>query len=453
VARQRLAVLRRQHAARLLTIGGTRFGEDWTTPPEPGHAPPTTLIGLSYATRYDGTTWRRIADPLKGRGGTGETWRWYGQGTRLADGRVLVLGGFDYVSRIVDGEFTGTPSANSTAELFDPTTETFTLLGSGAAPPEIINGDYSHPFVLPYVGVGADVIEFGWTSEPVYLNVAAAGWHVEREPRPGAAVGGGQVLTHPNDGASSAMLPIRIANGEWGYFNGAIAIAGGEHGMPMEHHVDVWDVVANMWTRHVDIETRRHHPSTVLLPDGRLLILGGHDDTTPGNPEVGRALYLDPRNNFMLTGGYAMMGEVRGYHTVTLLLPDGRVLVGGGRSAGPLAGSDEKPTMRYYYPSYLFRARPIIDAAPATLGFGAVAQITARGNPTEAVLMALGSMTHSFDANQRYVQIGLAPRAGEPDRFDIVGPPNPQTAPPGYYMLFVLDAVRTPSVAAIVRVQ
>ena len=47
--------------------------------------------------------------------------------------------------------------------------------------------------------------------------------------------------------------------------------------------------------------------------------------------------------------------------------------------------------------------------------------------------MSLGSMTHSFDSNQRSVQLALTP-------------------PPGYYMLFLLDASRTPSVAAIVRV-
>jgi hypothetical protein len=255
----------------------------------------------------------------------------------------------------------------------------------------------------------------------------------------------------PNDGASTAMLPLRLQNGEWGYWNGAIAQAGGQHWLPMEHHVDVYDLIAEQWSRSIDIETKRHHPSTVLLPDGRLLVIAGHDDSMPGNPEVGRALYVDPKMGFSLKGGYAMMGEVRGYHTVTLLLPDGRVLVGGGRSAGPNSVSDEKPTMRYYYPNYMFRARPAISAAPATIGYNATAAITATGAPTEAVLIGLGSMTHSFDTNQRYVQVALTPRGG--GAYDITGPSDNFVAPAGFYMLFVLDADRTPSVARIVKLQ
>jgi len=61
-------------------------------------------------------------------------------------------------------------------------------------------------------------------------------------------------------------------------------------------------------------------------------------------------------------------------------------------------------------------------------------------------------MTHAFDANQRHVQLALE---GTPTSTGatVIGPPNPQTAPPGYYMLFVLNQSNTPSVARIVRLQ
>jgi hypothetical protein len=440
----------------LLTIGGTRGAMHVVPPPPPGEAPPVTILGTSYATRYDAATgtWHRVADPMKGVGGYGETWRWYGQATRLATGKVLVMGGRDFVGTIrPDGTFTGTPSENLTAEIFDPATETFAELTDGVtSPPEqIFNGDYSHPFVLPYPGIGVDVMTFGWASEPVFVSTDAAAWFVNPLPRPGAPTGGGHALTHPNDGASSVMLPIRLQNGEHGYFNGSVAIAGGEHGMPMEHHVDVYDPVAAEWTRHVDFEALRHHPSTVLLPDGKLLIVAGHDDVNPGNPEVGRAVYLDPRDDFSLRGGYANMGEVRGYHTISLLLPDGRVIVGGGRTGGPLAGDPEKPTLRYLYPPYMWRTRPGLAWAPPAIGYGAGFPIYATGAPVDAVLIGLGSMTHSFDSNQRAVQIAIAPRAGTPNVYDLVGPADTATAPPGHYMLFVLDAARTPSAAKIVQ--
>jgi galactose oxidase len=68
------------------------------------------------------------------------------------------------------------------------------------------------------------------------------------------------------------------------------------------------------------------------------------------------------------------------------------------------------------------------------------------------VLVGLGSMTHAFDANQRHVQLALV---GTPTSTGatVVGPPNRQTAPPGHYMLFVVDQSNTPSVAWIVRLE
>ncbi len=74
------------------------------------------------------------------------------------------------------------------------------------------------------------------------------------------------------------------------------------------------------------------------------------------------------------------------------------------------------------------------------------------GPITEAVLIGLGSMTHAFDANQRHVQLALL---GTPTSTGatVVGPPNRQTAPPGHYMLFVLNQNSTPSIARIVRLE
>jgi len=64
--------------------------------------------------------------------------------------------------------------------------------------------------------------------------------------------------------------------------------------------------------------------------------------------------------------------------------------------------------------------------------------------------MSLGSMTHSFDTNQRYIQLAM-PSPG-PASAQLTAPANPQTAPAGYYMLFVLDQNHVPSIARMVQV-
>jgi hypothetical protein len=137
-----------------------------------------------------------------------------------------------------------------------------------------------------------------------------------------------------------------------------------------------------------------------------------------------------------------------------LLLPDGRVLVAGGRDRDTTT-SLEKPTYQIYSPDYLSRARPTINAAPTTLSYGSVFGIGTLGpEPTEVMLVGLGSMTHSFDSNQRAIELpmGAIPGTGGAPTLVVAGAPaDGHVAPPGYYLLVVLDANRTPSAARIVR--
>ena len=174
------------------------------------------------------------------------------------------------------------------------------------------------------------------------------------------------------------------------------------------------------------------------------------------NPLVQNAQYFDLRPPAALNTGDAAMGEPRGYHGVALLLPDGRVFIAGGRTGGSDSAEDEKPNFRYLYPPYMSPReapppRPAITSAPATVRYAGNFSISFSGGPiSEVVLMSLGSMTHSFDASQRYVQLAIASASGTAAQ--IVAPPNSQTAPPGYYMLFALNQNRVPSVARFLRI-
>ena len=437
---------------KLFTAGGTRSVQNRAT----GQL---YLLGLPYATTFDGQVWSRVAANMRATATINQPGRWYPTVTRLPDARLLVTGGFDVVVPSVP-----TGLLNLSAEIYDPTKGGWTIASAfGQTPFDIMNSDYTHQFVLPSPLSSFDILMFGEPGVPVLMSTrtSPAGWLVRSEqPRPGSdrfqsdrnANGGGWVSTSaPNNGAASAMLPNRSRNGDQGYLNGTVLIAGGALGTVHAQAIDVYDPTTDQWQATINTGIQRHDASTVVLPDGRVLVINGHS----ADAGVRRAAYVDPTNGFTYSLGASDSGEVRGYHSVALLLPDGRVLVGGGRDI-TTESSVEKPSFRYYYPPYMFAARPRIVSAPTTLGYGETSVVTVSGAaPAEAVLVSLGSMTHEFDSGQRSIQLALTAVTSTSGTYvaTIVGPASSQIAPPGYYMLFILDGQRIPSAATMVHVR
>ena len=92
---------------------------------------------------------------------------------------------------------------------------------------------------------------------------AANPWQVETVARPGTVMG-----QDPNHGTSTLLLPIRAIDGQWGYANGTVLMAGGSHNTSHEQHVDVYDPVAKAWKPRIDMGVLRHHPPTRTRPSG-----------------------------------------------------------------------------------------------------------------------------------------------------------------------------------------
>jgi hypothetical protein len=421
---------------RVVTAGGTRAFVD------PASNATPIVLGLHYQTEFDpGTgTWTRLPGAMVGRGQLPIAARWYPTLTRLPDGRILTVGGFELVAPL--------GLLNFSSETYDPATGTRAVGAAyGRLPKAVVNRDYTHTFVLPARGAPYDLLMLGESGQPVLASTsdleafAPAG---PARPNSGGAADAGT-------GQSTVQLPLRVRNREWGYANGSILTVGGKHGSPLMRQADVYDPSQRAWTT-IDTGVMRHHPATVGLPDGRILVLTGHN--TAGDTGVLRAQYLDPANGFTPSEGTAELTEMRGYHTVATLLPDGRVLVAGGRGADT-ATTLEQPTLQYYSPDYLQAPRPVVTAAPTAVGYGSLFAVQTSGPaPAEVVLVSLGSMTHSFDQNQRVVQlpVGAVLTDGESATVVAGGPPDSHYAPPGHYMLFVLDEHRVPSHASIVRV-
>lgn len=456
----------------LFTAGGMRAIARTGPPPE------EHFFGLSYATilSYPAGSWVRVPEKMTGTGLLGTSDRWYPTVTRLADSRLLITAGADVI----------VPPAYArptlSVERYNPGktgADTWTLLSSHQqSPAEIFNLDYTHVFQLPNKIAGFDVLMFGDAGKPVLMSLEdlpAQRWLVRNSVRPGTiatSTAALPVMGHhgahtgaisaqdvpppgPSFQSSSVLLPLRLSNenGEAGYFNGTVLTAGGRYGSTYERTIDVYDPVQDAWIAQIDMGVNRRHPSTVILPDGRILILAGHSDM--GDPNVGFAQYVDPKNGFSLSKGTAWMPEVRGYHTISVLLPDGRVMVGGGNPDN--AVGRERADFRYYSPDYIRKPRPMIVEAPAVINMGATFTARWRGASVgEVILIELGSMTHSFDMAQRAIELEIVQQLpGGPDGkiIEIKAPPRAEVAPPGYYMLFLVDETRVPSRGWILKLE
>ena len=203
---------------------------------------------------------------------------------------------------------------------------------------------------------------------------------------------------------------------------------------------------------------RRQHNLTVLA-DGSVLATGGLSSGA-GLVDLNAGVY--PAELWKPATGWrtlAAMQITRQYHSTALLLADGRVLTSGGGICGTCdqVGYLGK-NAEVFSPPYLFESdgtlapRPAIDAAPASVSYGAPIEI-ATGNPAsigKVALVRLGANTHSVEMEQRYVPLLFTAGATS---LTATAPANANVAPPGPYMLFIVNANGVPSVARMVTVQ
>lgn len=189
------------------------------------------------------------------------------------------------------------------------------------------------------------------------------------------------------------------------------------------------------------------YPSAVLLPDGKVLETGGalHNRADP----VHETSLYDPA-----TGTFdpvAADPEARGYHSSAFLLPDGRVMATGDNPGNGSWNHD----VSVYTPPYLLKGpRPTITSVIDTeWTYGDTQRITVDRPIAKAELIRPAAVTHSSDPNQRFVDLPLSVDGDDGQNVDLNVTSNPNLAPPGWYMLFAVDANGVPSVARWVHLQ
>ena len=163
-----------------------------------------------------------------------------------------------------------------------------------------------------------------------------------------------------------------------------------------------------------------------------------------------RALIWNPTTDSWTEGAQGS-GRSRLYHSTAILLPDATVLVGGGGARGPETNLNAEK----YYPPYLYTAagafavRPKIMAAPGSLKIGQ--EFTLGVNRAWAIrrvtLIKTGSVTHSFNMEQRFLELKFR-RSGPNLR--VTAPASAALAPPGMYLVFIIDSAGVPSIGRLV---
>jgi hypothetical protein len=380
--------------------------------------------------------------------------RWYPTCTSLPDGRVLITAGSMEGGGPTISAYTCAPEkpVNATYEIYDPASGVVGPFPAAMFQGENLYNLYPFVFVLPS---GKALIHFHNRSfildpatnqfDDVMLTTVSP--HGRTYPAQGSAVLLPLLPTSDPPYAARAML-----------FGGAgvscpiLASAA----TPATATCEILDLSAPdpAWQSAPPMFHPRVMPDAVLLPDGTVLVTNGSSTGVADNglnPVFATDLY-DPTLDAW--SPMRSMKVPRLYHSVALLLPDGRVLVGGkdkDNNPAPFKWSEYR--VEIFSPPYLFRGpRPTILAAPATVDHDALFTVATPNAAAiaSAALIRPGAVTHSFNHSQRFVGLTITTRTG--NSVTLKAPPDANIAPPGHYMLFLLDGLGVPSVAAFIQV-
>jgi hypothetical protein len=372
-------------------------------------------IGIRDANIFDPSTrvWTS-APPM-------QVGRWYPTVTTLPDGRMLVVSG------AIDCE----QCIAQVPEIYNPVTNTWTTLPNAALELPI----YPHMFVLPDGRVLA-TSAFEGPSATVVLDVAAGTWSV----------------IDPNavDGHSSAMYRLGKVMKSGTSANSDAPFTSSQ---ATTFLIDMTQP-SPAWRATPPMAFARAYHNLTILPDGNVLATGGsrNTDAFDESQAVLAAELWSPATETWTT--VASMSVPRLYHSIALLLPDGRVLAaGGGRFGNPTGDFHDKLNAQIYSPPYLFKgARPSVTAVANVLSYGAGFTVSTpdAARIASVVLIAPGAVTHGFDQGQRFVPLSFTVTGGT---LNVQAPANAAQAPPGHYMLFIVDGNGVPSVAPIVKLQ
>lgn len=399
-------------------------------------------LSTNLAARFDGSVWTDIADLALDH--------WRPTCTSLANGKLLVTAGTTTLDDCA--------TVPLTHEIFDPATGQWTSLtpimpvSAPPPPPPCVNPFFicvsPWMFVMPtgnlfYAGGTQDL-----STWQLRLDVTPPIWEcVDESNFVGSKFGSAVIYQRDPANPFGPPGPMEVLK-----CGGNVTIPGFIEDEPSElvERINLsvapsqWEIVSFMFNPRIE-------HNTVLLPNNKVLVVGGMNSDAPacfdaGGCAVGWAEWIDPNDPDGFPNWELLAQTItdRGHHSTAVLLLDGSVLVAGGE--GPSAYTAE-----IFKPPYLFSGgdeltdeqRPRISSAPAVITYGRPFAVRLEPNPPlpymKVTLVRLGATTHAFDQNQRLLSLTYIVQ-GDPTApvLTVTPPASPNLAPPGYYMLFVV---------------
>ncbi|WP_326661891.1 galactose oxidase-like domain-containing protein [Streptomyces sp. NBC_00385] len=358
--------------------------------------------------------------------------RWYPTLTTLEDGKVLALSGLDEIGQIVPGK----------DEIYDPETKEWEYTG-------IVRKFPTYPAIfllndgkLFYSGSNAGYGPATVGRDPGVWDLATNRF----TKIPG--------LSDPDKMETSATVRLPPAQDEKFMVIGGGGVGESDKSSEKSRLVDLKDADPE-FKDGASLDEGTRYPSASLLPDDSLLVTGGSNDYRGrGGSDVLQARLYDAKSDTYQRVADPAVG--RNYHSGSVLLPDGRVMIFGSDSlysdkANTRPGVFEQ-RIEIYTPPYLYRdSRPELTAGPKKIERGKTAVFTTNqaSSIKSAKLMRPSAVTHVTDTDQRSVALDLKQKDGE---ISVTVPGNRALVPSGWYMLFVTDDKGTPSEGTWVEV-
>jgi large repetitive protein len=386
----------------------------------------------------------------------------------LEDGRVFVTGGDGTRERVSSFDFRNNQWTRHEdmneyrwypGSVFLPSGKVFTMLGDpGGIYPEIWTEGQGWK-LLTGANLNTPIINFpGYQNTWLpYIYLAPDGrlFHIGPTQRM-------NWLTYENNG-SVASAGI---NNTWYpkyagavmYDQGKILVAGGQQdgdNLGATNQAMVIDLNGGTPSKRLTnpMTTARKYNNAIVLPNGEVLMVGGN---TSGIEFSDEGTILAPEIWNPQTETWRRLAEMdvpRNYHSVALLMPDGRVWAGGGGLCG-CAG--DHPDHQIFTPPYLYTpegtlaARPAINAAPAASSVGRSITVDASGGVAYFSLIKMSGLTHNLNSDLRYLRPAFTAAGGT--QFNVTLPGNVNVLTPGYWMLFAVNGAGVPSVAKVIQI-